>query len=95
MAAILGMSTAAFAHIPEGRVFGVFQWPTDSLPVLDGNISEWDAVPAELWIDLDDADIVVGEGDVGREKDRSNLFFSFRHGLERRVGSPLLCIRSL
>ena len=73
LAAIVGMCTSAFAHIPEGRVFGVFQFPTDKLPVLDGNISEWDAVPDEMWIDLDDPDIVVGEGDVGREKDRSNL----------------------
>ena len=80
MAAILGMCTSAFAHIPEGRVFGVFQFPTDKLPVLDGNISEWDVVPDEMWIDLDDPDIVVGEGDVGREKDRSNLYFRYAMG---------------
>ena len=80
MAAIVGMCTSAFAHIPEGRVFGVFQFPTDKLPVLDGNISEWDVVPDEMWINLDDPDIVVGEGDVGREKDRSNLYFRYAMG---------------
>ena len=69
MAAIVGMCTSAFAHIPEGRVFGVFQFPTDKLPVLDGDISEWDVVPDEMWIDLDDPDIVVGEGDVGHLHD--------------------------
>jgi len=78
IAAALGMiSSAAFAHIPEGRTFGAFQWPTDKLPVLDGNISEWDALPPELWITSDDTDIIVSEGDVGREKDRSNIFFRF------------------
>jgi len=79
-AACLGLSTAAFAHIPEGRIFGAFQWPTSNLPVLDGDISEWDILPDEVWITLDDPDIVVGEGDVGREKDRANLYFRFAMG---------------
>lgn len=80
LAAIMGLVSSSFAHIPEGRVFGAFQWPTDKLPVLDGDISEWDILPAEVWLDSDDADIIVGEGDVGREKDRSNLFFRFAMG---------------
>ena len=33
-----------------------------------------------MWIDSDNPDIIVGEGDVGREKDRSNLFFRFAMG---------------
>jgi hypothetical protein len=80
MLALVGICSSAFAHIPEGRVFGVFQWPSNNLPVLDGDISEWDAVPDELWIDLDDPDMVAGEGDVGREKDRSDIYFRFAMG---------------
>ena len=70
--------TFAYSRRPSVRVF---QFPTDKLPVLDGDISEWDVVPDEMWINLDDPDIVVGEGDVGREKDRSNLYFRYA-GLE-------------
>ncbi len=80
MLALVGVCSSSFAHIPEGRVFGVFQWPSNNLPVLDGDISEWDAVPDELWIDLDDPDMVAGEGDVGREKDRSDIYFRFAMG---------------
>lgn len=81
LAAVMGLvSSSAFAHIPEGVIYGAFQWPTDKLPVLDGDISEWDILPAEVWIDSDNPDLIVGEGDVGRERDRSNLFFRFAMG---------------
>ena len=72
LAAIMGLvSSSAFAHIPEGRVFGAFQWPTDKLPVLDGDISEWEILPTEVWLES---------------------VLPFCHGLERRIGSHLLCL---
>ena len=62
LAAVMSLvSSSAFAHIPEGTIYGAFQWPTDKLPVLDGDISEWDVLPAEVWIDSDNPDIIVGE----------------------------------
>ena len=37
---LLGLSSPSFAHVPEGLILGVWQWPTSHLPVMDGDISE-------------------------------------------------------
>jgi len=50
--ALMLTSTASLAHFPEGQIFGAWQWPSTHLPNLDGDISEWDVLPAELWIDI-------------------------------------------
>ena len=71
-ALIFGMTSAATAHLPEGEVFGAFQWPTNQLPVLDGNISEWNALPAELWVDSNDFGSTQG---LAPEVDASDFFF--------------------
>jgi hypothetical protein len=34
-------STAAFAHFPEGVTYFAVQFPDDSVPALDGDLSEW------------------------------------------------------
>ena len=52
--ALFAAISVAQAHLPPDETFGAFQWPTNQLPVLDGNISEWDALPAELWVDSND-----------------------------------------
>ena len=31
----------AQAHVPEGTVRGIWYWPADALPVMDGDLSEW------------------------------------------------------
>ena len=49
---LMWWNTQAFGHDPEGEIFLVWQWPTSHLPVLDGDISEWEAVPDEFWIDI-------------------------------------------
>ena len=75
---LLGLTSAAFAHLPD-KVFGAFQWPTNQLPTLDGDISEWEAVvPAELWIDInrDHTDTVLG----GKAVDTADLFFRYAVG---------------
>lgn len=69
---------ALLAHVPEGQVFGAWQWPTAQLPNLDGDISEWNVLPQELWIIIDQT--TVAEGDVGREIDYSNLWFRYAMG---------------
>ena len=72
-AALMLTSTASMAHFPEGQIFGAWQWPSDPLPNLDGDISEWNVLPAELWIDIFQTE--VAEGDIGREIDTANLNF--------------------
>jgi hypothetical protein len=41
----LGLAPMAGAHTPEGELFFAVQWPDDAIPVMDGDISEWDVVP--------------------------------------------------
>lgn len=76
-AALLLGSVSVFAHVPEGVIFGAWQWPTSHLPTLDGDISEWEVIPAEIWLDQNNPDIIVGEGDIGRAVDSANLAFRF------------------
>jgi hypothetical protein len=75
--ALMLCSVSAFAHVPEGVIYAAWQWPTSHLPTLDGDISEWEVIPAELWLDQNNPDIIVGEGDVGRAVDAANLAFRF------------------
>ena len=49
-ALVFALSTAVTAHDPPDFVGGVWAWPENALPVLDGDLSEWDIVPPELWI---------------------------------------------
>ncbi|MBI2505876.1 MAG: hypothetical protein HYW07_21895 [Candidatus Latescibacteria bacterium] len=72
-ASVLGFSAGAWAHVPEGQVFAAWQWPTSQLPNLDGDISEWNVIPEEYWIDIFQTS--VAEGDIGREIDTANLNF--------------------
>ena len=50
VAAMMGLGRAQ-AHIPLDSVFGVWQWPSHTLPVMDGDLSEWEVVPDYLWLD--------------------------------------------
>ncbi|MSR81855.1 MAG: hypothetical protein EXS58_02890 [Candidatus Latescibacteria bacterium] len=38
-------TTAVRAHSPEGELFFAVQFPDNAIPVMDGDISEWDIVP--------------------------------------------------
>lgn len=77
-AAVLLCVSAAFAHVPEGIIFGAWQWPTSHLPTLDGDISEWEVLPEEIWVDI--YQTTVAEGDIGREIDTANLWWRFAMG---------------
>ena len=50
----VGLIGTASAHIPEGVVRTAFQWPEGQNPTLDGNLSEWDLVPEDYSIGMDD-----------------------------------------
>ncbi|MBT6907428.1 MAG: hypothetical protein HOA27_24990, partial [Gemmatimonadetes bacterium] len=82
---LLSFSSAAVAHVPEGLVLGVWQWPTTHLPVMDGDISEWDVVPDNLWLSAfsefngEPLNTVVA-GEVGAEVDAADLNFRWTQG---------------
>ena len=61
----------AYSHLPENETFGAFQWPSNQLPVLDGDISEWDVLPDELWVTNDQFGTTQGIA----EHDASDFFF--------------------
>lgn len=42
---VLGAAVTARAHSPEGELFFAVQFPDNAVPVMDGDISEWDIVP--------------------------------------------------
>ena len=80
---LLGFGSAQ-AHIPPGSVLGVRQWPSNALPELDGNISEWEVIPDYLWLnpatslDNDGNPVFTGvhgadKGMTGPEGDASDL----------------------
>ena len=78
---LFGLSTSAQAHVPAGEVFGLWQWPTTHLPVLDAELSEWDVIPEELWLThnntvarTDNADAPQG---LNQPADASNIAFRF------------------
>ncbi|MCY3738705.1 MAG: hypothetical protein OXG13_20065 [Gemmatimonadaceae bacterium] len=69
---LLGLAPAR-AHVPEGTVLGIWQWPLEALPVMDGDLSEWEVVPDSLWLDLNTLDAdgnplfwAVAGGETGR-----------------------------
>ena len=51
---ILGLAAWVSAQVPADRQFLAFQWPDDCLPVIDGDISEWYAIPDVYAITLED-----------------------------------------
>lgn len=78
------------AHVLEGTVRGIWQWPADMLPTLDGDLSEWEIVPDSLWLDLGTLDaagnplIWAAEGEdpglPGTEADPADLTVRFTVG---------------
>jgi len=52
-AAIVAMTSVAVAHEPPGETFFLFQFPLNAVPVMDGDISDWDIVPDLFWIDME------------------------------------------
>ena len=82
---LLGLSSPSFAHVPEGLILGVWQWPTSHLPVMDGDISEWDVVPDNLWLTPfsefnGELLHVVVAGEVGAEVNTADLNFRWTSG---------------
>ena len=71
---LIALANVVSAHVPEDKILGAWQWPTSHLPVLDGDISEWEVLPEELWIEINERDF---GGDLGttKEIDVSDMWF--------------------
>jgi len=50
---IVGGASLASAHEPPGEVYYAFGWPANAVPAVDGDISEWEIVPEEFWLTLE------------------------------------------
>ena len=46
---IVGSTTTLFAHEPPGEVFFAFQFPANAVPAMDGDLSDWNMVPADIF----------------------------------------------
>jgi len=46
---IAGGATTLFAHEPPGEVFFAFQFPANAIPTFDGDLSDWDMIPADVF----------------------------------------------
>lgn len=71
VSAALAIAVAASAHNPPGELFFAVQFPDDLVPTPDGDLSDWNIVPADPYAihnDLlfsPDADIqAVGRGEI-------------------------------
>jgi hypothetical protein len=69
--AFLSLATIASAHNPPGELFFAVQFPDGAVPSIDGDLSDWDIVPANPYSVLNDrlyspvADIQpVGRGEI-------------------------------
>ena len=54
---ICGISTAR-AHVSEGVIFAVYQFADAEVPVMYGDLSDWDLVPEQYFIDMYDLEEV-------------------------------------
>jgi len=45
----LHLATAVGAHSPEGELYFAVQFPDNAVPTIDGDISDWDIVPASPY----------------------------------------------
>ncbi len=62
-AAVLCMSTFSFAHVPADFIGLIWQWPSNQVPVLDGDLSEWSVIPDDYSFTTDEAVAQFTPGD--------------------------------
>jgi hypothetical protein len=69
LALVLGGVSIGLAHEPPGMVFYAFQFPLNAVPAIDGDLSDWDVVPREVFeISLENGDIQeTVRGDAGND----------------------------
>jgi hypothetical protein len=48
-ALVMAGATSLLAHEPPGEVFYAFQFPANAVPQLDGDLSDWNMVPRDIF----------------------------------------------
>ena len=71
------LNSSVEAHDPPDYLGIIWQWPADKLPVLDGNISEWNVIPDEFWLTDENFNVqsCLGDNTFVGDLDPSNLSF--------------------
>ena len=62
-AALLCMSTFAFAHVPADFIGLFWQWPSNQVPTLDGDLSEWAVIPDDYSFTTEKANAKFSPGE--------------------------------
>lgn len=60
---MFGLTPAAHGHLPSGKVYRVFQFPDYLVPVIDGELQDWD------WVDQSYAISTADFRDLVKEED--------------------------
>ncbi len=92
---VLAVSTAVFAHIPEDEVRNTVQFPAGAEPTIDGDCSDWDAIPGDqYWItnaDLYPFNDWQPEGTQKGDADPSSFDATIRVGWSASTGQLYYC----
>ena len=60
-----GLTSSVHGHLPSGKVYQAFQFPDHLLPVIDGELRDWDWVDESYAISTADFRDLVKEEDAG------------------------------
>ena len=82
MAFALGLAGTGFAHLPEGEINFAVQFPDGATPTIDGDLADWDIVPANPYTLRNDKLFDSAQfQDVGRgEIDATDMNITHRFG---------------
>ncbi len=58
---VVYLAGSVSAHFPEGVLYKVFPFADEQIPVMDGDLSDWDIVPEEYWLNLTDHEEVLAK----------------------------------
>jgi hypothetical protein len=93
---ILVASSAIFAHDPADEVNNIVKFPAGQEPTIDGDCSDWDAVPADQYWIFTDALFPLGErhptaGLSRGENDASSFATTYRVGWSESTNDIYYC----
>jgi len=83
----LGLVPKAGAHLPEGEQFFAFQFPDSDMPTIDGNLADWDFIPAAYEIGND---LLFRRGEEGEPRGVPVETMVIRHRIGFNANSDLL-----
>ena len=103
-----GFGTSAHGHLPPGEIFKAFHFPDRLVPVIDGDLSDWDVVDESCVISTEDFHDLVHDAEpdpddfsvrlmVGWNKAENKLYVAAQvrddlHQIDRLAGTAALRI---